>query len=455
MCDTLVALKNSTTDGSVILAKNSDREPNEPQALFYFPRQTYDPEKEVVQATYIQVPQVEETYAVLLSSPNWIFGCEMGANEFGVTIGNEAVFTREPYRDSGLIGMDFIRLALERGKTAQEALDIIVDLLEKYGQGGNCALYATVKYHNSFLIADPQEAWVLETADKFWIAEKVQDIRSISNALSIGTKYDRIHPDLIKHALDKGYCKSEEHFHFAKSFVAGVTEIRTWGSKGLKRQACTTESLQEKKGEIDVAYMMNILRNHNIQESKKDQAWTPEKGGMNSICIHIKPIIAPAQTTASMVSHLLPEIQTHWVTGTAAPCTSLFKPVFIESGLPDIGPTPTKKFTPQSLWWQHEQIHRSILEDYATRIQILQPEIEQYESKWLERVSEIVKRIKEQPIDQRKEPLAQLTEEAFQEAQEIEKKWLAQIKKTPIKKSSGRIYRRFWNSQNKTVDFKI
>ncbi len=214
MCDTFVALKNSTEDGTVILAKNSDRQPNEGHMIKYYPRQTHDTINDIVETTYIDIPQVEETYSILLSSPYWLWGGEMGSNEFGVTIGNEAVFTKESESEKGgLLGMDFIRLALERSTTAEEALNTICVLLEKYGQGGNCAIPGTVKmtYHNSWLIADPREAWVLETADKWWIAEKVKDIRTISNALTIGSKYDRIHPELIDYAIRKGYCKSKRN----------------------------------------------------------------------------------------------------------------------------------------------------------------------------------------------------------------------------------------------------
>jgi len=122
----------------------------------------------------------------------------MGANQAGVVIGNEAVWNR--LSDSGndlvsrllgrsllmntiydtevfkqtvrisilFIGMDLLRLGLERGTSAREALDVITSLLEKYGQGGQCSdIVPDFSYHNSFLIADQSEAWVLETADRY------------------------------------------------------------------------------------------------------------------------------------------------------------------------------------------------------------------------------------------------------------------------------------------------
>lgn len=73
------------------------------------------------------------------------------------------------------------RLGLERADTAEKALAVIADLLEKYGQGGNCMeSHMVFTYHNSFLIADRKEAWVLETSGKYWAAEKVE---GMDNAL--------------------------------------------------------------------------------------------------------------------------------------------------------------------------------------------------------------------------------------------------------------------------------
>jgi secernin len=203
-----------------------------------------------VQCTYISVPQVNETHTVLLSKPFWIWGAEMGANEHGVVIGNEAVFTKVPYdKDPGLIGMDFIRLALERAATATEALDIMIELLEVYGQGGNAMFSETMYYHNGFLIADPQEAWIFETAGKHWAAEKVRDIRTISNLISIGSTWDRASKDLVSHAISKGWCKSEAEFNFSTCYS---DLVYTHFAAGKHRSCRIGDSLYEKKGEIDI-----------------------------------------------------------------------------------------------------------------------------------------------------------------------------------------------------------
>ncbi|XP_023264414.1 secernin-2-like, partial [Seriola lalandi dorsalis] len=125
--------------------------------------------------TYIQIPQVEQTHAVILSKPAWMWGAEMGANDQGVCIGNEAVWTREPVvPGEALLGMDLVRLGLERGDSAWAALTVITGLLEQHGQGGQCKEDPeSFSYHNTFLLVDRNEAWVLETAGKLWVAQKV------------------------------------------------------------------------------------------------------------------------------------------------------------------------------------------------------------------------------------------------------------------------------------------
>ncbi|HEY0949009.1 carcinine hydrolase/isopenicillin-N N-acyltransferase family protein, partial [Nocardioides sp.] len=183
MCDTVVF----RTDSGMVLAKNSDRDPNEAQLWAWTPAADHAAGSRT-RTTYVDLPQVTHTHATVVSRPWWMWGAEMGANEHGVAIGNEAVFTKEPTSlEPGLLGMDLLRLALERAASARDAVQVIVALLEKHGQSGPCSIeHRRFTYHNSFLVADREGAVVLETAGRHWAAEDVTGAaRSISNGLTI------------------------------------------------------------------------------------------------------------------------------------------------------------------------------------------------------------------------------------------------------------------------------
>ncbi len=217
----------------------------------------------------------------------------------------------------------------------------------------------------------------------------------------------------------------------------------------MKRHLFTTNRLLEKKGRINLAYMMNLLRNHNIKNSEAFNKWNPSKGTFEGICLHARPIFVLSQSTGSMVSHLKSDIQTHWFTATSAPCTSIFKPTFIDVELPDTGPTPSCQHDNKSLWWTHEKIHRNVLKDYQTRILMIKPDIIQYEEKWIKNVEKVIEEIKNHSLNEKKNKLELISKKAFQEAQEIEKKWIRDLEKIPIKKQSGRyLYRKFWKKES-------
>lgn len=334
MCDTFVALPPATADESIIFAKNSDRPYSEVQNITHYPRQSH--KDTTVHCTYLEIPQAEETFEILLSQPVWMWGAEMGANEFGVVIGNEAVWTREPLGPPALLGMDLVRLGLERSQTARKALQVMVDLLEKFKQGGPCAENdMTLSYHNSFLIADRKEAWVLETADRMWVAERIREgVRNISNSLSIGTKYDLSAEGITDYALEKGYYDGTASFDFATAFTEGPLAK----NHPFSRERWGNHLLTQNLGNITPLKMMKILRDH--------------EGG---ICMH-----GGFRTTASMVSHLsVSDLDVHWMTGTSFPCKSFFKPItFPVSSLTPYQPANAHKNL-QSLWWAYETLIKS------------------------------------------------------------------------------------------------
>ena len=61
-----------------------------------------------------------------------------------------------------LLGMDILRLALERCRTCGEAIDCIDQLLSRYGQAGPAGYRdKNFRYDSSFIIADSDDAWTL------------------------------------------------------------------------------------------------------------------------------------------------------------------------------------------------------------------------------------------------------------------------------------------------------
>ena len=350
MCDTMVALGGVTKSGHTIFAKNSDREPNEPQVLLRIPRKKYDlsvcPK---LKTTYIELEQAEETNEIVISKPSWMWGCEMGFNEFSVIIGNEAVFTKEKYAKTGLTGMDMIRLALERTKTAKEAVDYIIYLLGRYGQGGNCGYTEKMEYHNAFIVADKTGAYVLETAGPYWVMKKVKDFYSISNGLTIETDFDACHPELVKDCISKNKCTCREDLNFKEIFS---DSLFTQFSGCKQRRPLSMELLERAKGGITVDTMMTALRTH--QDGCGDNF---KKGSMKNLCVHGGGLVS-SQTTASLVGELKDNSEYRY-TGSSLPCVSVFKPFVFGSDFELFKEEEQEKGV--AYWTKREKITRMLL----------------------------------------------------------------------------------------------
>jgi hypothetical protein len=292
MCDTLGVL----LDSGAIFGKNSDRSPNEPQVAEYYPARVCDGGD--VACTYRRIPQARETLGVLLSRPTWMWGAEIGVNEAGVAIGNEAVFTKGKYGPTSLTGMDLLRLALERGESAEHAVNVIIELLETYGQGGDCGYDHPFYYDNSFLVIDRERLFVLETCQKNW-AVKSYRRASISNRLSIGADAER---------YGGGVCD------FAKAHSDPLYTFFS-GSKRRKGQSgCALPALET------AADMARALRTH-------DEGITNPflQGSVSSCCMHYGGMIGD-QSTASMIVRLGDGAPTVFLTGSSVPCVSFYKP---------------------------------------------------------------------------------------------------------------------------------
>ncbi|XP_061547158.1 secernin-3 isoform X2 [Phycodurus eques] len=279
-------------------------------------------------SSYIEIEQVSHTYAVVLSRPAWLWGAEMGANEHQVCVGNEAVWGRESAEgEEALLGMDLVRLALERADTAEKCVRVLAELLEKHGQGGACLEeQCDFTYHNSFLISDRKEAWVMETSGKYWAAERMEGgYRNISNEYNITTKIDREHLDLRKYAQRKGWWDGKAQFNFAAVYsYMNTGRIEASGSRYCEGK----KLLQKSNGHITAQTMMDILRD--------------KESGINMEGMFM--------TTGSMVSVVpvdpaLPGV--HYFTATPSPERSVFKPfIFVENMKVELKETTSPSYGP-------------------------------------------------------------------------------------------------------------
>jgi dipeptidase len=435
MCDTLIAGRNATSSKTAIFAKNSDRLPNEGQNIVYFPAQTH-PAGSRVKCTYIEIPQAEKTHAVLLSSPFWMWGAEMGVNEHGLAIGNEAVFSKIPAnKKPALLGMDMLRAALERAVTPREGVQVIIDLLEQFGQGGNCAYEGELYYHNSFILADADDAWVLETVDRQWAARQIKDVYSISNCLTLGGQFDISSPGLVELALKNGYIKSAGQFDYAKNYSDFL--FTTFG-RGRMRRETTMSGLEKQRGNVSVETMMNTLRHHSGAE------FDPQAGVTSvDVCMHagLGPIRV-SQSTASMVVYLDRDTPIIFVTGTSAPCTGIFKPIWIDASLPDLGPASASTYDPASLFWTHERLHRATIDNYPERIKTYAADRDGLEKKFTQGALGLAAASAKER--------AEFSAQCFREAAQAEAEWLKRVEAIPAKK--GLLHSAAWGAFNKKAD---
>ena len=362
MCDTFVALPEATATGGVLLAKNADTEINEAQHVFKMPRRQFADGAQV-RVTHMLIPQVRETYEYVIDKSFWLYGGEIGLNEHGVAVGNEAVFSTRPSDKDGVILIDLLRLILERAQNRHEAVDLVASLLDRFGQGGNCELRGNSHFDGSFIVSDRDGAVVIETAGKDWAAREVTGLGSISNGYTIGNDWDR---------------SSLSGSNGSRPDFGGLVEDRekTRCVGAAERQSMSHGFLEARRGRIDVRAMADLLRYTGEGDYDPMQGEFPVR-----ICMHAAPYPHRLwQATGALIADVRGEDAMAWVPATSGPVVSIFKPVFFGVDLPDLGPMPTESYTPGSYWWRHEFLHRRAMADYRNLVPEIRADFEALEA---------------------------------------------------------------------------
>jgi secernin len=303
VCDSLCLLG---PDGA-LFAKNSDRPPDELQLVAAAPRR---PAGGSMRTQYLEIPDAG-ALASVMARPTWLWGAEHGVNERRVAVGNERVYTAAPAprAPGALIGMDLVRLVLERAGSADEAVEVLGALLARHGQGGVADATHDEAYFSSFLIADPAEAWIVETSGSSWAAKRAPAAgTSISNRLGLRADWDRASAD-----------------------VAAGTDVDTWRDP-QSPTGHADRRLRVSQGFVtaggDRSALVAALRDHGRG------VWpSPPPGELGeafegvSVCMHLAGYMA---TTSSMVVDLPrdPAAPVRCWVAPGSPCVSVYVPSF-------------------------------------------------------------------------------------------------------------------------------
>lgn len=219
-CTSLIAAKGATADGSVMITYAADSH-NLYGELYNQPAADHPAGsmRKIIDWDTArplgEIPEVAHTYATIGNM-----------NEHGLTIAESTWGGRPELEGSGIVDYgSLIYIALQRARTAREAIDVMTSLVRDYG-------YASEG--ESFSIADPDEVWIMELIGKgksdpgaVWVARRVPD-----GYISGHANHSRIHtfplndpetiysPDVISFARSQGYFDGkDEDFDFSRTYA--------------------------------------------------------------------------------------------------------------------------------------------------------------------------------------------------------------------------------------------
>ncbi len=235
-CTSLLVTKGASSNGSVMITYTCDGE--------FHPHLRCDPPADYKTGDSLAITDWGDRVRGYVKQVAHTYNVVGYINEHQVAIGETTFGGREELEDTtGLLEYwDMMHLALQRAKTAREAIQVMTDLVAQYGYRST---------GESFSIADPTEAWYMEMIGRgpgghgaVWVAVRIPDgsISCHANKARIGefplsdSKNCIYSKDVISFATAKGYYdpKSGQPFRFCDAYCPATprnlryAETRVW-----------------------------------------------------------------------------------------------------------------------------------------------------------------------------------------------------------------------------------
>jgi dipeptidase len=390
-CTNILVTKGASADGSVIISYSVDGE--------FLPILRYTPAADHVPGDFFEAKGRDGVVRARIPQPAHTYGTLGIMNEHQLAIGETTFDGRLELQNKkgGINYWTLMQLALQRARTAREAIKVMTDLVEEYG-------YASTG--ESFSIGDPNEAWILEMIGPgdggrgaIWVAVKVPDgyISAHANRSRIGTfplhdpENCLYSPNVISFAEHKGYYnpKTDGPFRFCDVYCPATpqelryTETRVWSI--FRRAAPSLEiAVDYSRGtpgakpyplwiradrKLSVQDVMSLMRDH-YEGTPLDMTKGVDAGPFGSP-MRVRPMtfqvggvtyswerpISTQQTGCSFVANsrsFLPDVVggVLWY-GEDDTYTSCYFPLYagITAVPPSYGVGSLQKFSWDSAWW--------------------------------------------------------------------------------------------------------
>ena len=383
-CSTVIVGKGVAADGEMLLAHNEDLGNYSAHHYRHVTHAKHQPGETVTTHFGAIVPQVEETYGYsgtsifdIAYSPGDVTS---GINENLVAVVNNASYRRDApavLPNTGrLMWTEFTKFALERAKTAAEAVEIIGSLASTYKLGADSGTI--------FGVIDPNEGWWVEvTLDGQWVAQRIaEDTASErANIFRIGVvdfadkANFRYSGDLVDFARQQGWYRSGD-FNFTTAYAdpakvdSPYNTRRTWRINALLKDAVTTKTVKP-------PLLMSVLRDHYegtaFDLTAGHTLGSPHHTDERTLCrmdTEVSTVIQPR----TRIGHLdiPPDIGGISWRALGTPCSSVFTPWYLGSQkVPAEFKTGDSHYSRDSAYWTARNLSKSV--DMRYRKEVIDP----------------------------------------------------------------------------------
>ena len=373
-CTTILVGRGLTADGSILHAHNEDMGNEAVGRLWQVPPATH--EEGLLEVPYVAIPRAEKTFGY------WASGNALGVGGLGVS-GLGVSDKDRPY-DSVLVGLNekglslscnwahsraenaegvglrryaIRQLLLERASSARHGVELLGRWIEEHGQ----ADWGGLIYH----LADPREAWVVETTTRNWVARRVRDdeIRVTANRFRIGSDYDLASFSLVRDAVAAGWLEEPaDRLDFARVFGRPGKMDQPYDTRREERAEAL---LAAKRGELTPEDLFPVLRD---RYEGTDFYTPPQEGPVWREDLEANPklsrTIATNLAQSSFVAHLRPDLPVEvgamvWF-AMATPGWAGYFPLYAAGGsVPEAFSRSALRESDDSAWWIFRRAQRS------------------------------------------------------------------------------------------------